>query len=454
MRQQELRQLDRELRAYLEAMFAGVGRTERRRALAWYVTGLLLEGARKSIQPMAARLVDEAAEIEAMRQRLQQAITGSAWADEAVRRRVARHLDRELPGVEGLIVDDTGVPKKGTHSVGVARQYSGTLGRTDNCQVVVSLHVAGEAGSGGIAMRLYLPEAWAGDRARRRQAGVPDDIPFLRTWEIALAQLDEARAWGVRRHVVLADSAYGDVTEFREALIQRRWPYVVQVEGTLVVWPPGRGPRPPAARRPGRRGRPLTRFRDGRQRPESIVTLARHLPPGRYRTVTWREGSRGPQASRFATVRVRTAHRHTEGHPPSPAQWLLIEWPDGEAAPTTFWLSTLSSTTARRRLVRLAKLRWRIERDYQDLKEELGLDHFEGRTWRGFHHHATLCLLAHGFLTLRRARFSPSARTVDAPAGPPTASTGTAALDRRLSAVPTAHRRRFVPSWPVTHVTK
>lgn len=435
-------------------MVAGLGRVERRRALAWYVTGLLLEGARKSIQPMAARLVDEAAEIEAMRQRLQQAITGSAWADAEVRGRLARHLDRELPGVEALIVDDTGFPKKGTHSVGVARQYSGTLGRTDNCQVAVSLHVAGEAGSGCVAMRLYLPEVWAGDRGRRRQVGVPDDVPFLRKWEIALAQLDEARAWGVRRHVVLADSAYGDVTEFREALIQRRWPYVVQVEGALVVWPPGRGPRPPAARRPGRRGRPPTRYRDGRQRPESIATLARQLPPGRYRTVTWREGARGPQASRFATVRIRTAHRHTEGHPPSPAQWLVIEWPDGEAAPTKFWLSTLPSTTARRRLVRLAKLRWRIERDYQDLKEELGLDHFEGRTWRGFHHHATLCLLAHGFLTLRRARFSPSGRPMDAPAGPPTTSTGAAALDRHLSAVPTARRRGHVPPRAVAHVTK
>ena len=245
--------------------------------------------------------------------------------------------------------------------MGVAHQYSGTLGRTDNCQVAVSLHVAGEKGSGCIGMRLYLPEEWARDGKRRAAVGVPKQVEFQRKWELALTQLDEALAWGVRHHVVLADAGYGDAREFQEAVRQ-------------------------------------------------------HLPEEDWHTVRWREGSRGQQASRFAAVRVRSAARHVHGMAPGQEEWLLVEWPRGEEAPTKYALCSLPGDTALRKLVRLWKLRWRVERDYQEMKQEVGLDHFEGRSWRGFHHHATLCAVAHAFLALRRALFPPEDDSLDAAA--------------------------------------
>lgn len=217
----QLRKLDRELTEFLDSMTVGMGRTERRRALGGYVTGLLLDGERKSIEPMAARLVKEAGQTEAMRQRLQQCVSGAAWDDFEMRRRLAQKLEQELPGLEALVIDDTGFPKKGVHSVGVARQYSGTLGRTDNCQVAVSLHLAGEKGSGCIAMRLYLPEEWTSDRRRMRAAGVPPKVGFKRKWELALEALDEALDWGVRHHVVVADAGYGDARQLRDGIRER-----------------------------------------------------------------------------------------------------------------------------------------------------------------------------------------------------------------------------------------
>src|SRR5262249_33649249 len=206
MNRRELARLDRELEEYLDSMFDGMGRPERRRALNGYVYGLLLDGERKSIEPIAARLVEHASQIEAMRQRLQQCVTISTWSDATVLERLAVKLDRELPAIEALVIDDTGFPKKGRLSVGVSRQYSGTLGRVDNCQVAVSLHLAGEQGCGCIGMRLFLPEAWADDAQRRRCAGVPDEVAFARKWEIALKQIDDALGWGIRKHVVLADA--------------------------------------------------------------------------------------------------------------------------------------------------------------------------------------------------------------------------------------------------------
>jgi SRSO17 transposase len=363
---------------------------------------------------MAARLVDDLSETSSMRQRLQECVANSPWSDEEARRRIALKAEKELPGIEAIVVDDTGLPKKGEHSVGVYRQYSGTLGRTDNCQVATSLHLAGEKGSVGIAMQLYLPEVWAEDLERRRRAGVPDDVQFRKKWEIALDQIDDALAWGVRKHTVLADAGYGDAAEFRDGLTERELTYVVGVSSGHTVWPPGAEPRPPA-RVPGRPGRPKTRARDDDYEPVSIAELA---ATGTYRTVSWREGSRGRMSSRFAFFRVRAAEHRRKGKPPSQEQWLLCEWPTGEDKPTKFWLSTLPAQTPHRELVRVAKLRWRVERDYQDLKGEVGLDHFEGRTWRGFHHHATLCLVAHAFLALRRALFPPESSPMDAAHGP------------------------------------
>jgi SRSO17 transposase len=412
MNRREIERLDRELGGFIDAMVDGMGRPERRRAMGAYITGLLLDGERKSVLPMAARLVDDSSEIEAMRQRLQQAVCVSSWSDAELLARLAQRVDRELPAVEALVIDDTGFPKKGTHSVGVARQYSGTLGRIDNCQVAVSVHLAGELGSACIGMRLFLPEAWASDSARCRSVGVPSSVGYAKKWEIALALVDDALAAGVRHHVVLADAGYGDATEFRDGLTERKLPYVVGVMGSHCIWPPGIHPTVPK-REPGTSGRPSTRAVAAVE-PMSIQRYATELGLGNYRRVTWREGSRGKQSSRFAALRIRSAERRTKGRPPGNEEWLLCEWPDGETAPTKFYLSSLPATTSLKALVRAARLRWRVERDYQELKQEIGLDHFEGRTWRGFHHHATLCAVAHAFLALQRALFPPEETDLDA----------------------------------------
>jgi len=409
-------QLDRELSEYMESMVEGLGRSERRRALELYLTGLLLDGERKSVEPMAARLVGDELERDALRQRLQQCVSRSDWSDREVRRRLACKLEAQLPGLEAFVVDDTGFAKKGEHSVGVTRQYSGTLGRTDNCQVAVSLHLAGDKGSGCIGMQLYLPEEWAGDSKRRAAAGVPKQVKFQRKWEIALQQLDEALAWGVRRHVVLADAGYGDAREFREAVRNKGLHYLMGVQGSHKVWPPGAQPQQPPAEK-GRMGRPRTRYEAEGVKPWSIEQLALQLPEDEWQTVRWREGSRGQQASRFAAVRVRSAARHVHGVAPGQEEWLVVEWPRGAQAPTKYALCSLPSDTPLKKLVRLWKLRWRVERDYQEMKQEVGLDHFEGRSWRGFHHHATLCAVAHGFLALRRALFPPEDNALDAAAG-------------------------------------
>jgi SRSO17 transposase len=432
MRSTELKRLERELQEYLREMLEGLGRRERLEALSWYVTGLLLDGERKSIEPMAARLVDDEAEISAMRQRLQEGVTISAWSDEVVYSRVALKVDTELPGIEALIVDDTGFPKKGEHSVGVQRQYSGTLGRKDNCQVATSLHLAGEQGSACISLRLYLPESWCSDVDRRRKAKVPDDVAFATKLEIALAQIDAALRWGVRKHVVLADSGYGDSTDFREQLASRRLSYVVGVPGELAVWGPTSNPTAVMMKQTPTE-RPRTRYVDWDHPPTAIRTLAEGLSPQK---VSWRQGSLGWQSSRFAAARVRTAHKHVNGVPPGQEQWLLCEWGSAGMEPTKFWLSNLPGHTSLHALVRLAKLRWRVERDYQELKQEIGLDHFEGRTWRGFHHHATLCAVAHGFLALRRALFPPESTEVDDLSGAAGASANLADMGGRLPALP------------------
>jgi SRSO17 transposase len=432
----EVAKLDRELGEYLNHFVDGLGRPERREALRLYMTGLLLDGDRKSIAPMAGRLVDAGDEIEAMRQRLQQAVVIATWSDDDVLARLARKLDAELPGVEAFVIDDTGFPKKGEHSVGVQRQYSGTLGRIDNCQVAVSLHIAGEQGSGMVGFRLFLPESWVDDRVRRKRAGVPTNVRTATKSTLVLAQLDAALAAGVRRHVVLADAGYGDSAEFRDAVAQRDLHYVVAVDGEPVVWPPGSTPR--VRKTTGLPGRPSTRHRDDKHPPVALKKLA---PTLRFTRVSWREGAKGWQAGRFAAARVRTAHRHKEGTPPGVEQWLLCQETGNPKAPYKQWLSNLPSTTSITTLVRFAKLRWRVERDYQELKSELGLDHFEGRTWTGFHHHATLCAVAHGFLALRRALFPPEDSALDTADGPQGDAADPAPARRDVSDVPQARRR-------------
>ena len=436
----KLKRLEGELESFLESMFSGLGRVERRRAMDWYVKGLLLEGERKSIDPMAGRLVEAASEKEAMRQRLQQCVSGSAWADEEVLRRLALKLEADLPDIEALVLDDTGFPKKGKHSVGVARQYSGTLGRTDNCQVAVSLHLAGEKGSGCIGMRLYLPAEWTSDTKRLRKAGVPEDVTFQTKRDIALELIDRAMNWGVKSRLFLADSGYGNEVEFREELTRRGMRYIVGIRGDSVVWPPGFEPPPIPPKPAGMSGPARTRYRYGEAKPVAVEKLAASLPKTSWKSVRWREGTKGSQRSRFAALRIRTAHRHHLGLAPGDEQWLLCEWPRHEKEPTKFHLSTLPADTPLKQLVRLTKLRWRVERDYQEMKGEVGLDHFEGRTWRGFHHHATLCAVAHGFLALRQALFPPEPDSLDAADGTARASTPLAPADWHLPALQQGHQ--------------
>src|SRR5450755_3784307 len=312
-------------------------------------------------------------------------------------------------GVEALIVDDTGYQKKGSHSVGVARQYCGRLGKTDNCQIAVTLSLANHRMSLPIAYRLYLPETWANDAKRRAKAHVPEDVKFETKPQIALSQIEAALQAGVARSVVLADAGYGADGAFRARLTTLGLSYAVGVQPTLSVWPPGEEPLP--AKPWSGKGRPPSRVRrDDDHRPLSAKNLALRLPAEAWSQVEWREGSNQTLSSRFAAVRLRPASRDHQLAAPHPVEWLVIEWPGGEAQPTKYWLSTLPEDVDIKGLIDIIKLRWRIERDYEELKGELGLAQFEGRGWRGFHHHASLCIAAYGFLLLERAVFPRSAR--------------------------------------------
>ena len=356
---------------------------------------------------MAARV--EPGRVRAAHQSLHHFVAKADWSDEALLAAVRAHV---LPIIEqrgpirGWMIDDTGIPKKGTHSVGVARQYCGQLGKQDNCQVAVTLSLTADHASLPIAHRLYLPQPWAADPARRAAAGVPNDVTFQTKPQIALAQIGAAVAAGVPQAPVLADAGYGIDTAFRDGITELGLTYVVGIQSHTSLWPPGMKPLPPKPW--SGRGRPPSSMRrDAEHAPMPAKTLAASLPKHAWRRVTWREGSNTTLAGRFAAVRVRPAHRDYNRPTPRPEEWLLVEWPKDEPEPTKYWLSTLPPTTTRRAMVDQAKLRWHIERDYQDLKHELGLGHYEGRGWRGFHHHATLCIAAYGFLIAERGAFPP-----------------------------------------------
>jgi len=359
---------------------------------------------------MAARLAPES--VQSMRQSLHHLVTKAPWSDEAVLEQVRNEVlpaMQEYGPVVAWIVDDTGFPKKGKHSVGVTRQYCGQVGKQDNCRVAVSLSVATWNASLPIAYRLYLPKEWTEDSQRREKAEVPEEIEFQTKPEIALEQIRAMVEAEVARGVVLADAAYGINTEFRDGLSALGLQYVMGVQSSMTVWEPGKQPLPAKPRKKmGRPPRLLQRSAD--HQPVSVKQLATSLPTSAFKEITWREGTDRKLQSRFAAVRVRPAHRDYEKAEPHAEEWLLIEWPRGEAEPTKYWISTLPATTKLKALVKMAKHRWVIERDYQELKQELGLGHFEGRNWRGFHHHATLCIAAYGFLVAERSRFSPSAR--------------------------------------------
>jgi SRSO17 transposase len=338
-------------------------------------------------------------------------VADAPWdADDVIR--VARNWALEQFGrhgpIQAWIIDDTGIPKKGKHSVGVTRQYCGVLGKQDNCQVAVSLSVANDVLSVPVAYRLYLPEVWAKDKVRRRAARVPDDVVFQTKWQIALAEIDRLLTDGVPKAPVVMDAGYGTTTELRDELVKRELIYVAGVQSEVTVWSEGEMPVAPKAY--SGHGRPPTLLRRSPDvQPVSIVDLALRLPKSAWRSIRWRSGAKGDMRSRFARVRVRAAHRDYWRKEPRPEEWLLVEWPTGENAPTKYWLSNVSAKVTITDLVHLAKIRWRIERDYQELKDEIGIDHYEGRGWTGFHHHGALCIAAYAFLVAERARLSPPA---------------------------------------------
>jgi len=405
---QDLNASQARLESYIAGLSEVIGHADRVEPLGDYCNGLLLPLERKSVEPLAAAVAPE--RVSAKHQSLLHFVAHSPWSDDRVLGKVQEHV---LPSIErsgpikAWIVDDTGHPKKGKHSVGVARQYCGQLGKQDNCQVAVSLSLANEAASLPIAYRLYLPKSWAHDAERRRKAGVPEDVVFKTKPEIALEQITAACEAGVARGVVLADAGYGNDTTFRTEVSALGLRYVMGVLGSISLWGPGQEPLAPKPK--GGRGRPGSRLRrDQEHQPVSAKDLAMSLKPGAWKTITWRDGTNAPLSGRFAAVRVRPAHRDQKLSKPRPREWLLIEWPEGEDEPTKFWLSTMPSTTKRADLVAMTKMRWRIERDYQELKQEVGLGHYEGRGWRGFHHHATLCIAAYGFLVSERETIPPS----------------------------------------------
>jgi SRSO17 transposase len=385
------------LEEFVAEMFEPMTRTDQRRWGGVYVRGLMLDGRRKSIEPMAARLED------GDEQCLQQFVNQSPWSAEAVRERLARRMSAEI-APEAWVLDDTGFPKFGRMSVAVARQYCGALGKVANCQVGVSISAVTPQASCPIDWRLFVPAEWDDD-PRRVACRVPDEVRHQPKWKLALEMIDELVGWGITPPPVLGDAAYGDVTELRLGLEARGLDYVLDVKGATSALAEDAEPERPAWSGIGRR--PVSRYR----RPFStLADLARAAGPDARVAVCWREGTRGPMTSRFVALRVRPANiklRRADPGAELPVRWLLAEWPDGNDAPTDFWLSNLPADTPIEALVALAKLRWRVEHDYRELKDALGLDHFEGRSWPGWQHHVTLVSVAHGFLTLERLRRPP-----------------------------------------------
>ena len=373
--------------AFVEELTSVIGHADRARPLRDYCAGLLVSDGRRSVEPIAA--VTAPAEVSAQHQRLLHFVADAPWSDEPVlakvREVVLPAIERHGP-IEVWIIDDTSFPKYGSESVGVQHQYCGQLGKQANCQVVVTLSIANHHASLPIAYRLYLPKQWAEDAVRRKKAHVPEAITFKTKPQIALAQLRQAYAAGVPRGVVLLDASYGSNSALRAGVSALGLKYAAAIVATLKV------------RSASERGAP--------ERRRSVKELALSLPKHAWRTITWREGTNDRLRSRFARVQVHASP--TRGRRGRPEETLLIEWPEGKPEPTKYWLATVDKSISFRALVDLAKMRWRIERDYQELKQEIGLGHYERRGWPGFHHHGTLCIAAYGFLISQRETIPPS----------------------------------------------
>jgi SRSO17 transposase len=383
------------LLAFVDEVVGPLAHVRQRENALLYVRGLVEQGGRKSLQPTLFRLGESPARYES----LQQFLADSPWDAALLVRGCAERVAPEI-GVLAWVVDDTGIKKDGRHSPGVKRQWSGTLGKIDNCQVTVSVHAAGARGTLPLGWRLYLPEEWCDDELRRARAKIPAAVGFETKPTLAGALVEEAAGWQIPLAPILADCAYGDDTGFRTRLHAQELEYVLAVSAQISVY----GPETTFAipKRNGATGRPRTVARPDRK-PESVRALAERLPAKAWKTLPCRTTPAGEEVSgHFAFVRVVAAHPVRNDHQPPREEWLVIEWPAGEAAPSDYWLSNLPPRTPRERLARLARLRWTIELDYRQLKGELGLDHYEGRSYLGFHHHCALVTCAHAFLTLER----------------------------------------------------
>jgi SRSO17 transposase len=387
--------------AFVGEVAGGLVLARQRENALLYVRGLIEQGGRKSLQPTLFRLEETPARYESM----QQFLADSPWEPGLLLRACAERVAARL-GVTAWVVDDTGIVKDGKHSPGVKRQYSGTLGKVGNCQVTVSVHAVGERGTLPLGWSLYLPEEWCDDLARRRKAKIPDEVVFETKPQLAGSLVERAAGWEIPQAPILADCAYGDDTAFRTTLHTRELEYVLAVSAQTAVYGPGTSFAVPERR--GVSGRPRTVARPDRK-PESVRALAERLPAKAWKTIPCRTTPAGEQVcGRFAFVRVVATHPVRNDHQPPRFEWLIIEWPADEEAPTDYWLSNLAEDEPLERLARLARLRWTIELDYRQLKGELGLDHYEGRSYAGFHHHTALVTCAHAFLTEERLR--PQAR--------------------------------------------
>lgn len=432
MRARELERVEKDLESFLVGLTASMGRSERRHWAGVYVRGLLLDGERKSIEPMAARLGQSD-------QALQQFVSQSPWSADKLLEGLAKATARSPS--DYWIIDETSFPKAGDHSAGVQRQYCGALGKKANCQIAVSLHRADEQGgtSQPLSWRLYLPESWTADTARRQRAGVPAPVVHQSKLDLALGLIDQASGWQVPAGVVLADEAYGGSFEWRAALRARGLFYAVRVPWTTTAWL--EEPRFGVPATP-RRGRPAHRRPLLSAEPENLLVIAQALPASAWKRVTWRHGSKGAQRGRFATFSLWAANGWRQGPQPERVEEIaLVEWPAGEPAPTRYWLARLpKKKVALPKLVATARARWRVEQDYRELKDELGLDHFEGRSWQGFHHHVALVTAAFVFLRQEQARLRRRAQKKPAPAHAATRASITSNRahppERSLSMVP------------------
>jgi len=389
------------LLAFVGQMVRPLPHVRQRENAVLYVRGLIEQGGRKSLQPTLFRLEESPARYESM----QQFLADSPWVPELLVRACAERVAPEL-GVLAWIVDDTGIVKDGKHSPGVKRQYSGTLGKIGNCQIAVSVHAVGERGTLPLGWRLYLPEEWCSDDLRRRKAKIPDAVCFQTKPQLAAGVCEQLSGWEIPAAPVLADCAYGDDTRFRSTLQMQGLEYVLAVSAQISVY----GPETTFAvpERNGAVGRRRSVARPDRK-PESVRALAARLPRRAWKTLPCRTTQADKDiSSLFAFVRVVAAHPVRNNNLPPREEWLIIEWPEGAEAPSDYWLSNLPADTKPERLARLARLRWTIELDYRQLKGELGLDHYEGRSYAGFHHHTALVSCAHAFLTLER--LDPKAR--------------------------------------------